>query len=144
LLLLFIRCFEQMLSFCRVVLSTTTQPYKNFFLFTLMLLKIALITALLGTVLLFFLSQSLEPQLIEIKDINIRMLDQYVKIQGNIISIEEKNSLTLLKIKDDSGEITGVLYEKEEIEIKKDQVIIGKVTEYHGKLEIEVSKIEAK
>jgi len=109
-----------------------------------MLLKIALITALLGTVLLFFLSQSLEPQLIEIKDINIRMLDQYVKIQGNIISIEEKNSLTLLKIKDDSGEITGVLYEKEEIEIKKDQVIIGKVTEYHGKLEIEVSKIEAK
>ena len=136
-----------MLSFCRVVLSTTTQPYKNFFLFTLMLLKIALITALLGTVLLFFLSQSLEPQLIEIKDINIRMLDQYVKIQGNITSLEEKNSLTLLKIKDDSGEITGVLYEKEEIEIKKGkkgQVIIGKVIEYHGKLEIEVSKIETK
>ncbi|MBS3090643.1 hypothetical protein J4433_02645 [Candidatus Pacearchaeota archaeon] len=108
--------------------------------------KIALITAVIGTAILLFLSQNLEPQIIQISKINSRMLEQYVKINGNITSLKHYESMMLLTINDGSGEITAVIYnpDKNQNLTGKSVMVIGRVKEYKGKLEIEAATIQEK
>lgn len=103
--------------------------------------KIAFITAILGIIVLFFLSENLEPQLITINKLTIKDIDNYVKIQGNITYIKQYESSTLLKIDDGTEKIYAVFYGKMNLTKDIPVVITGKVTEYKGILEIEISKI---
>ena len=108
--------------------------------------KAALLTAFVGICLLLFLSSRLEPKLVKISDISAKMLDSPVKVQGRVIELKEKESSLLLVLNDSSGSIDVFSYTKDELnlsELKGVNVeIIGKVSEYKGKLEITAEKIK--
>ena len=103
------------------------------------LIKIALATAIIGIALLIVLSQFLEPKILEISKIDGKMVGENVKVSGTISQIKQSKT-TSFTIKDDSGEIYGFSYEKLNL-MNGDYEILGTVNEYHGVLEIEVSKM---
>lgn len=102
--------------------------------------KLALITAVMGIAALIFLSNAMEPKTIKIYNIDGRMIGEYVKVSGDIDKIKQ-SSITLFTIKDDSGDIYAFSYEKLNL-TKGSYEVMGKVNEWHGVLEIEVSKIK--
>jgi len=109
------------------------------------LLKFALATAIIGTVLLVFLSAKLEPRLINISEIDIRKIDNFVKISGDIADVKDTQSLFIFDVEDESGVIKVIVYkDKETINLNKGMKveIIGKVKEYEGEIEIEASSIK--
>lgn len=106
--------------------------------------KIALATAILGTIALLILSFYLEPKIIEIGQINEKMIDKIVMIRGNITDVKEKEGITIAKIQDnieDNASIDLIFYKNQKIE-KEMYEVIGKVTEYRGKLQIEVQRMK--
>jgi RecJ-like exonuclease len=103
------------------------------------LTKFALFTAILGTALLLFLSQGIEPKLVKISEIDENMLEQNVKVQGTVISIKQYESIIVFDLQDESGQIPVVAYAMENLSGNAE--VIGRVKEYYGKLEIEASKI---
>ena len=105
------------------------------------MLKPAFITAIAGTFILLILSNNLEPSLIKISDINGRYLDNYVKIQGEIKEIKQSDSLTIIKISEDNSSIN-VIAQNAAFQKGSFIEVTGKVTEWHGTLEIEASKIK--
>lgn len=110
-------------------------------------LKISLIVFLIGTLIIIILADTLEPKTIPISNISEKNLDEYVKIQGNVTSIKEfisedsKSILVLATIKDDSGLMTLLLRKRTSLKEGQEAQIIGKVSEYENKLEIEVLRI---
>ena len=105
------------------------------------LTKLALITALIGIIILIFLSNSLEPKLIKISDINGKMFDQTVKVSGEITKIKTYDSFTLLILNDKTENITVISYQKLNLSISDKIKVTGKIVEYKGFLEIEADKI---
>jgi RecJ-like exonuclease len=103
--------------------------------------KFALITAILGIILLIFLSETLEPKKMTIGKITSKDIDSYVKVSGDITYIKQYTSSTLLKIEDSTGKIYAIFYGNANIS-KGYATITGKVTEYRGILEIEAEKIK--
>lgn len=104
------------------------------------LTKLAFLTAVLGISLLLFLSNSLEPRLVRISDINDNLLEQHVKIQGNITSFKTYGNLAVFSLEDEGGNIPIVAYNLKG-NLTGRVEIVGKVKEYKGKLEVEASKI---
>lgn len=103
--------------------------------------KAAFITAIFGTVILIFLAEHLEPELTTINRITLKDLDNYVKIRGNITYVKQYESSILLKINDGTDSIYAILYGRTNITKDRSVTIIGRVIEYKGILEIEISKI---
>ena len=101
--------------------------------------KLALITALIGIIILIFLSSTLEPKTIKISEINGKMIDQTVKFSGDITKIKTYGQFTLMNVKDKTGEITVISYEN--LNLSGEIEIIGKITSWKGMLEIEADKI---
>ncbi len=104
------------------------------------LMKIALATSLLGLFSLYILSETLEPKIILISEIDEKMFDSYTRISGQITSARETEGLYILHVEDSSGEIDVVIYkEGEKISFHKGQEVevIGKVSEFRGKLQLE-------
>jgi len=105
------------------------------------------IVAITGIVVLFWLSSTLEPRLLPISNITIKMLESPVRVQGKITEIKEYNENILLTINDSSDSIDVYVYkkiklEKLELAINSSIEVSGKVSEYHGKLEIVAEKIK--
>lgn len=108
------------------------------------LVKLALATSLLGLFSLYILSESLEPKLIPISEINEKMFDSYARISGQITSARETEGLYILRVEDGSGAIDVVIYkEKEKISFSGGQEVevIGKVSEFRGKLQLEAVEV---
>ena len=109
------------------------------------MLKLALATAIIGTVLLLFLSQNLEPKAVKISDISEKNIDSFVKIQGKAISVNPGDDYLRLKVSDETDSITVLAWNTfySENNVSKNDVleITGKVTEYKGVLEISAEKI---
>ena len=103
------------------------------------LFKISIAVSLLGIPFLLLLSNVLEPKEITISEINGKMLNQKIKISGEILKIENKETFSLLSIKDETGEIKALC----ECNLSTNQrvSITGKVTEYKNSLQINVEKI---
>ena len=106
------------------------------------LAKYALITFLIGMIALFFLSQSLEPKLVKISDINSRMIDSYVRVQGEVIKAKQTDAATLITLNDGTESIS-VFSPKLNISVNSSIEVIGKVKDYKGMLEIEAQKIQS-
>jgi RecJ-like exonuclease len=104
------------------------------------LTKYALITFLIGLILLFFLSRNLEPKLVKISDINSKMVDSYVKIQGDVIKSKTSSGVTILTVNDSTEFISVVSYSPLNVSGKIE--VMGKVKDYKGSLEIEIEKIK--
>ena len=104
------------------------------------LTKLALLTALAGTVLLIILSKSLEPKQTSISDISEKMIDEYVKISGEATNAKASSSSTVFTVNDGTDKIKVIAYK--DLNISGNVEVIGKVQEYKGILEIEAEKIQ--
>ena len=112
------------------------------------ILKISIAIAVLGIIVLFFITQFFNETVTKIKDLKT---GQMGRITGMITSVYvSKNDHVFLKVSDDTGEISVVAFKNSNIDIayeleNGDQVsVLGRVDDYKGSLEIiakEISKI---
>ena len=116
------------------------------------LLRIALITALIGIIGLIIFTPSIEVKKVSINDITRSMIDEKVSIQGVITDIVQSSSKTnyFLTISDGESQITLILFEKQVAEISsrnlniedfknKKVEVVGTITEYKSDLELILS-----
>lgn len=116
------------------------------------LLRIALITALIGIIGLILFTPSIEVKKVDIKDITRSMIDEKVSIQGVITDIAQSSSKTnyFLTISDGKSKITLIIFEKQVSEITSRNLdiedfennkveVVGTITEYKNDLELILS-----
>ncbi|UCD20761.1 MAG: hypothetical protein JSW08_03235 [archaeon] len=107
------------------------------------LLKLSLIVALVGLFILIILVNNVEPDSTAISNINERMLDQWVKITGEVTNSKEISTemgkLTLFTVQDYTDSISVVFYD--EIELSDNAEVTGTVSEYEGQIQIIARKI---
>ena len=107
------------------------------------LLKISFIMMFIGLFAIVFLSDYIEPSLMKIQDMNEFMLDEWVKINGTIIDVQNISATLILTLEDDTASIKVIEYNAKNLEFSEGMTaeVLGKVTEYKGELEISASKI---
>ena len=116
------------------------------------LLRIALITALIGIIGLIIFTPSIEVKKVSINDITRSMIDEKVSIQGVITDIAQSSSKTnyFLTISDGESQITLIVFEKQVAEISSGNLniedfknkkveVVGTITEYKSDLELILS-----
>ena len=116
------------------------------------LLKIALITSLIGLIGLIMFTPSIEVKEVKIEDINRAMIDEEVSINCVVSDVKSSKSGSsyFLTINDGTGQMPLIIFESQiaqmqanTLEIKgfKDKKVnvVGKVTEYNNELEIVLS-----
>lgn len=116
------------------------------------LLKIALVTSLIGLIGLIIFTPSIEVKEVKIEDINRAMIDEEVSINCVVSDVKSSKSGSsyFLTINDGTGQMPLIIFESQiaqmqsnSLEIKdfKDKKvnIVGKVTEYNNELEIVLS-----
>lgn len=108
------------------------------------LLKVALTCSIIGVFIIFIFADRLEPSLMGIAEVSESLLDQSVKIQGEIVSVRVTSSVSMFDVKDGSGSIKVVAFD-EGSGFSKGQLVevLGVVKEYKGILEIEAKKISS-
>ena len=108
------------------------------------LLRLAIITSIIGILILIIISEKITPAKIQISEITEKDIDRVIKIKGEITSITQTDSLLILTIKDDTAEIKVTAFKEKDIEIKKNQIaeIEGKITLYTNQIQIEADKIK--
>jgi len=102
--------------------------------------KIAFIIALLGILSLLLIINTLEPKITEIKDLSNKHLNKQVRIQGitSNIKIHENNFTTFTL--NNKGQIQ-IICNCPNILNNHNLEILGKVTKYKNRLQIEADKI---
>ncbi|MCR5026315.1 MAG: RNA-binding protein [Methanobrevibacter sp.] len=116
------------------------------------LLKIALITSLIGLIGLILFTPTIEVKKVKIEDITRGMIDEEVSIDCVVSDVKSSSSGSsyFLTINDGTGQIPLVIFESQlaqmqsnsfEIEDFKNKKVnvVGKITEYNGELEIILS-----
>jgi len=107
-------------------------------------MKKLLIISLVGIFILLLILSFYEPKISKIKDVSEMPVYTQVKTNGKIILINEySNNFKSIKIKDFSGEIS-VVGNFEEINdeyVNKTIEVVGKMSEYNNKLQINADKI---
>mgnify|MGYP001587684887 CR=1 FL=1 len=108
------------------------------------LLKLALIVSMTGILLLIFVSDIVEVKEYKITDLTRKDIEKDVKIRGKVTRVTETPGLLIFNIRDETGEVTAILFKEDPINITENQrlEIEGKVKEYKDKLEIEVSELK--
>ena len=103
--------------------------------------KIALISSLIGILILFLIINSAEQKIVEISSVNDKMMNQKIKIIGNINELKiSGNNFTILTISDKTGNIQAVC-NCPNLEKNRNVEIIGKITTYQGMLQIQTERI---
>ena len=116
------------------------------------LLKIALITSLIGLIGLIIFTPSIEVKEVKISDINRAMIDEEVSINCVVSDVKSSKSASsyFLTINDGTGQMPLIIFESQiaqmqtknlEIEDFKNKKVnvIGKITEYNNEMEIVLS-----
>jgi DNA/RNA endonuclease YhcR with UshA esterase domain len=116
------------------------------------LLKIALVTSLIGLVGLIIFTPSIEVKEVKIKDISRGMIDEEVSINCVVSDVKSSKSGSsyFLTINDGTGQMPLVIFESQiaqmqtnNLDIKdfKDKKVnvVGKITEYNNEMEIVLS-----
>ena len=110
------------------------------------LIKLSLILSLIGIICLVLLSLFTEPKLTPISQVNKKQLDNYIKINGNIISIDHKKSdsysFYIIRLKDESGAIDIISNQDYRLKFNQKIQVIGTVSEYKNQIQIESKKIK--
>ena len=120
------------------------------------LLKIALVTSLIGIIGLIIFTPTIEVNEIDIKDINRGMIDEEVKIEGVIQDISQSKSKSnyFLTINDGTGQIQLIIFETQTAELQENHLdindfknrkveVVGKITEYKSELELILSSTDS-
>ena len=116
------------------------------------LLKIALITSLIGIIGLIAFTPSIEVKEVEIKDINRGMIDEEVSVKGVITDVSQSKSKSsyFLTINDGKSQILLIIFESQVAEMETNNLaiedfknhkvqVVGTVTEYNSRLELILS-----
>ena len=116
------------------------------------LLRIALITSLIGIIGLIIFTPTIEVKEVEIKDINRGMIDEEVKISCVVQDISQSSSKSsyFLTINDGTGQMPLIIFESQAAEIQSNNFdindfkdkkveVVGKITEYNSQLELILS-----
>lgn len=113
------------------------------------LLKIALITSLIGIIGLIIFTPTIEVKEINIEDINRGMIDEEVKINCVVQDVSQSHSKSsnFLTVNDGTGQIMLIIFENQASELQsksfdindlkgKKVEAVGKVTQYNSQLEL--------
>jgi exonuclease VII large subunit len=110
------------------------------------ILKISIITAVIGIITLFLLTQVFKEKTVKIEDLKIGQIE---RISGMITSAYvSKNMHVFLKVADNTGEISVVIFENYNIdeaydlEVGDEVSILGRVDEYKGETELIAKEIK--
>lgn len=116
------------------------------------LLKIALVTSLIGLIGLILFTPSIEVKKVKIEDISRAMIDEEVSIDCVVSEVKSSSSGSsyFLTINDGTGQMPLIIFETQIAQMQSNSLeigdfkdkkvnIIGKVTEYNGQLEIILS-----
>lgn len=116
------------------------------------LLKIALVTSLIGLIGLMIFTPSIEVKKVKIEDINRGMIDEEVSVDCVVSDVKASSSGSsyFLTINDGTGKMNLIIFESQlsqmqsnslDIEDFKDKKVnvIGKITEYNNEMEIILS-----
>lgn len=116
------------------------------------LLKIALITSLIGILGLIAFTPTVEVKKVGLDEISRAMIDEKVCVQGVITDIAQSSSKTsyFLTMSDGNGQIPLVIFEKQVVEIQSRNLdidafknrkveVTGTITEYNSDLELILS-----
>jgi DNA/RNA endonuclease YhcR with UshA esterase domain len=116
------------------------------------LLKIALVTSLIGIIGLIAFTPTIEVKEADIKDINRGMIDEEVKITGVITDIAQSSSKTsyFLTINDGEAQIQLIIFESQVAEIQSRNIdvedfknhrveVVGTITQYNSEMEMILS-----
>lgn len=107
------------------------------------LLKLSLITALIGTFIIVILANNLEPDISKISSINEKMIDEWVRIKGNVTNQRNIKGLTILTIYDGTAGIRAIMYRELKENLEGSEIIIlGKIIEYKDEIEIQIEKMQ--
>ena len=105
--------------------------------------KISLLMCIFGVVLLFFVSQVIEPKNISISDIDETMIGNNVIVEGVVNSISNKNNIAFLTVSDSKNKIKVVMFNTNiDASIGDTICVKGKIDKYEGELEIIANSIE--
>lgn len=120
------------------------------------LLKIALITSLIGLIGLIIFTPSIEVKKVEIQDINRGMIDEEVSIDCvvNDVKASASKSSYFLTINDGTGQMSLIIFESQLAQLKDNGIAVesykgkkvsvaGTVTEYNSQLELILSSGDA-
>lgn len=108
------------------------------------LLKIALICSLVGLIGLFFVSERISIEEIDVSKINEEEIGKVVKIIGRIERVSDADKVMFLEIGQEKIEtVSIILFKDSDISLEKgDYVeIIGSVEDYEGKREVIANRV---
>lgn len=116
------------------------------------LLRIALITSLIGIIGLIIFTPTIEVKKVEIKDITRGMIDEEVKISCVVQDVSQSSSKSsyFLTINDGTGQMPLIIFKSQAAEIQSNNFdindfkdkkveVVGKITEYNSQLELILS-----
>lgn len=116
------------------------------------LLRIALITSLIGIIGLIIFTPTIEVKKIDIKDITRAMIDEKVCVDGVITDVAQSSSKTnyFLTINDGEAQIQLIIFENQVAEMQSNNFeiedfknkkveVTGTITEYKSELELILS-----
>ena len=116
------------------------------------ILKIALITSLIGIIGLIITTPTIEVKEIEIGQISRSIIDEEVAIKGVVENVQalSNGETYILTVNDGTGRIEVVIFQSEVVEIQESETpldtfknkkveVIGTITEYNSKMEIILS-----
>ncbi len=106
-------------------------------------MKIALVAAIVGIVLLYFASSGLEVSEKAIDKINKDNLEEHVKLMGIVNNVYESDSAYFLELSQPTSITVVAFKDKHSLNMLLDKQveIIGEVDEYEGKMEIIANRI---
>lgn len=101
------------------------------------LLKLALTCCLTGIIILFFISDNIEPGGKAISKINMDNLGEDIKLKGYVSGITDLEKVVFVEITQPE-KITVVLFKKENISLYEGSYveILGEIDEYNGKMQV--------
>ena len=116
------------------------------------LLKIALVTALIGLIGLILFTPSIEVKEVKIKDVTRAMIDEEVSINCVVTEIKSSKSGSsyFLTINDGTGQMPLIIFESQIAQMQTNNLdinafknkkvnVVGKITEYNNEMEIVLS-----
>lgn len=106
------------------------------------LLKLSLITAMIGIFIIVILADNLEPEIKNISIINEKMIDEWIKIKGNITNQQNINGLTIFTIYDGTAGIRAIIYKDTQNFEGSEVIVLGKIIEYKNEIEIQIEKMQ--
>lgn len=116
------------------------------------LLKIALVTSLIGLIGLIMFTPSIEVKEVKIKDVTRAMIDEEVSINCVVTEIKSSKSGSsyFLTINDGTGQMPLIIFENQIAQMQTNNLdindfknkkvnVVGKITEYNNEMEIVLS-----